>query len=147
MNLVARHSSEEPIFITARFSNLSIFYIIFYHSEYDVLNIVINQLQNDVICINNYVNKLSFSCCSEFNLYPKFPSQAGNFRNNPHTSSWNKPKLSHPLQHQPISFSYKWQSLWLMPTTSMVLQQMSLSNCTSLPATSPGLQAMLTSST
>jgi len=32
-----------------------------------------------------YVNELSFSYCNEFNLYPKFPSEAGNFWNNPRT--------------------------------------------------------------
>jgi len=31
-----------------------------------------------------YANELSFSCCSEFNLRPKFPSEAGDFWNNPH---------------------------------------------------------------
>jgi len=70
------------------FNNCAIFkfihiYIIFYHSEYRLLNFVISQRQNDVICINNYVNELPFSYCNEFNLCPKFPSDAGNFWNNP----------------------------------------------------------------
>jgi len=38
--------------------------------------------------------ELSFSCCNEFNLYPKFPSEAGNF--------WNNPRI--------LKKGYKW--LW-----------------------------------
>jgi len=38
-------------------------------------------------CINKYVNELCFSCCSEFDLYPKFPSEAGNCWNNPRMNS------------------------------------------------------------
>ena len=58
-------------------------YFLVYHSEYRVLNFVISQRQNDVICINNCVNELSFSYCIEFNLYSEFPSEAENFWNNP----------------------------------------------------------------
>jgi len=33
---------------------------------------------------------VSFSCCNEFNSYPKIPSEAGNFWNNPHTVATTK---------------------------------------------------------
>ena len=59
--------------------------MIFYHNEYCLINFVISQRQNDVICINKinkYVNESSFNCCNEFNLHPKFPCEAGNFWNN-----------------------------------------------------------------
>ena len=79
MNRFARHSLKENIFYNCAFFKFIHIYIIFYHSEYRLLNFVISQSQNDVICINNYyVNELPFSYCNEFNLYPEFPSEAGN---------------------------------------------------------------------
>ena len=83
MNRFARHFFKEQIFYNCAFFQFIHIYIIFYHSKYRLLNFVISQRQNDVNCINNYVNELSFSYCNEFNLYPKFPSEAGSFWNNP----------------------------------------------------------------
>ena len=83
MNCFARHFFKEQVFYNCEFFKFIHIYIIFYHSEYHLLNFVISQCQNNVNCINNYVNELPFSYCNEFNLYPKFPSEAGNFWNNP----------------------------------------------------------------
>ena len=69
-------SPLEVAFYNCVFFKFIHIYIIFYHSEYHLLNFVINQRQNGVICINNYVNELPFGCCGEFNLCPKFPSEA-----------------------------------------------------------------------
>ena len=33
---------------------------------------------------------VSFSCCNDFNSYPKIPSEAGNFWNNSHTVATTK---------------------------------------------------------
>ena len=58
-----------------------------------MLNFALNQCKNDIICISKYINnvicvdkyvsELSFSCCTEFDLYPKFHCEAGNVWNNP----------------------------------------------------------------
>jgi len=83
MNCFARHFFEEQIFYNCAFFKFIHIYVIFYHSEYRLLNFVISQRQNDVNCINNYINELCFSYSIEFNLYLEFPSKAGNFWNNP----------------------------------------------------------------
>jgi len=91
MSRFARHSFKEQIFYNCAFFKFIHIYIIFYHNEYCLLNFVISQRQNDVICINKinkYVNESSFNCCNEFNLHPKFPCEAGNVWNNLRMCVW-----------------------------------------------------------
>jgi len=83
MNHFARHSFKEEIYYNCVFFQIYQYLYFFYNSEYCLLNFIISQCQNNVICINKYVNELSFSCCNEFNLYPKFPIEAENFWDNP----------------------------------------------------------------